>query len=457
MHRRNFLKIFGLTLLVSVNSACGEESQGYIATSNKKRIVVIGAGLSGLAAAQELYRRGHEVIVVEARERIGGRIWTSTQWADMPLDFGATWIHGPQGNPLTDLAEQINAKRLTTSYDRTVTYNTSGNPLSEAEEVRMEDLRTQVFRALQKAQDEDDDASIWQVIEPFINQFDESSESYRFINFILSGAIEQEYSGSVENLSALWYDSAQEFDGDDVLFAQGFKVIPELLAQGLQIELGQVVEEIQWHRSPVRVITQKTEFIADHVVVTLPLGVLQAKSVRFSPELPRSKQDAIAKLGMGVLNKCYLRFPDVFWSADVDWLEYVSARHGEWTEWVSFKQAANLPVLLGFNAADRGRAIEAWSDEQVVASAMQTLRTIHGVSIPEPVDYQITRWASDPFSLGSYSYNPVGAVPKMRQELATSLEKSVFFAGEASNEDYFGTAHGAYLSGLRAAQEILEI
>ncbi|MEC4854125.1 MAG: NAD(P)/FAD-dependent oxidoreductase, partial [Jaaginema sp. PMC 1079.18] len=214
---------------------------------------------------------------------------------------------------------------------------------------------------------------------------------------------------------------------------------------------------IQWQRSPVRVITQKTEFSADHVVVTLPLGVLQANTVRFSPELPRSKQDAIAKLGMGVLNKCYLRFADVFWDADVDWLEYIPAKHGEWTEWVSFKQAANLPVLLGFNAADWGRAIETWSNEQIVKSAMQTLRTIYGVSIPEPIDYQITRWATDPFSLGSYSYNRVGAVPKMRQELAAPLEKSVFFAGEASNRDYFGTAHGAYLSGLRAAQEILNL
>jgi len=118
---------------------------------------------------------------------------------------------------------------------------------------------------------------------------------------------------------------------------------------------------------------------------------------------------------------------------------------------------ANMPILLGFNAADRGRAIEAWSDEQIVASAMQTLRTIYGVSIPEPIDYQITRWATDPFSLGSYSYNPVGAVPRMRRELAAPLGKSVFFAGEASNEDYFGTAHGAYLSGLRAAKEILKI
>jgi monoamine oxidase len=346
---------------------------------------------------------------------------------------------------------------LSIKFNHVNLLNTSGKPLSEAEEVRMEDLRTQVFGALKKAQGRDDDASIRQVIKPLINQFDESSEAYRFINFILSGAIEQEYSGSADKLSAHWYDSAKGFAGDDVLFAQGFRVIPELLAQGLKIELGQVVKEIQWERSPVRVITQKTEFIADHVVVTLPLGVLQAKSVRFSPKLPRSKQNAIAKLGIGVLNKCYLRFPDVFWSADADWLEYVSAKHGEWTEWVSFKQAANMPILLGFNAADRGRAIEAWSDEQIVASAMQTLRTIYGVSIPEPIDYQITRWASDPFSLGSYSYNPVGAVPKMRQELAAPLGKSVFFAGEASNKDYFGTTHGAYLSGLRVAQEILKL
>jgi monoamine oxidase len=188
--------------------------------------------------------------------------------------------------------------------------------------------------------------------------------------------------------------------------------------------------------------------------VTLPLGVLQAKHVRFSPELPHSKQKVIAKLGMGVLNKCYLRFSHAFWPTDVDWLEYIPAKQGEWTEWINFQPIANIPILLGFNAADQGRAIEAWSDEKIVASAMQTLRKIYGVSIPNPIDYQITRWASDPFSLGSYSYNAFGSVPQMRQDLAAPLERSVFFAGEASNKDYFGTAHGAYLSGLRAAQEI---
>jgi monoamine oxidase len=321
----------------------------------------------------------------------------------------------------------------------------------------MENLRKKVFKILKQTQNEEIDVSIRQAIQPLIRQLDKSSEAYRFINFILSAEIEQEYSGSTQSLSVQWYDSDKTFSGDDALFVQGFRVIPEFLAQGLNIELGQVVKEIRWDQSPIEVITQKAEFIADHVVVTLPLGVLQSKSVRFIPELPRNKQNAIAKLGMGVLNKCYLRFPEVFWSVNVDWLEYVSEKPGEWTEWVSFNHVANMPILLGFNAADRGREIEAWSDTQIVASAMEVLRKIYGVGIPEPTDYQITRWATDPFSLGSYSYNPVGSLPRMRHELAAPLKGSVFFAGEASEESYFGTAHGAYLSGMRVAKEILKV
>lgn len=90
MYRRNFLTLFGLTLMGIVNHACGDNSQEYVAASNRKRIVVIGAGLAGLAAARELHRQGHEVVVIEARGRIGGRIWTSLKWTDMPLDLGAT-------------------------------------------------------------------------------------------------------------------------------------------------------------------------------------------------------------------------------------------------------------------------------------------------------------------------------------------------------------------------------
>lgn len=455
MNRRDFLALFGVLLAGCMSVSIEGAERENAPAASRKRIVVIGAGLAGLAAARELKWQGHEVIVVEARERIGGRVWTSSKWPDMPLDLGASWIHGVKGNPLTDLADAIKAKRLVTRYDRVIMYNTSGQEFTTAEDRRMDALQEQVFSALEAAQDQDADTSIRQVIEPLLRQFSDSSEAHRLINFILNSEIEQEYSGSIDQISAHWYDSGKEFSGDDALFAQGFRVISEFLAKGLRIERGQVVKEIQWQQSPVRVVTQKSEFVADHVVVTLPLGVLQAQRVRFSPDLPQAKQAAVAGLKMGVLNKCYLRFRESFWPADVDWLEYVSAKRGEWSEWVSFKRAANMPILLGFNAADQGREIETWSDQQIVASAMQTLRIMFGSDIPEPVDYQITRWASDPFSLGSYSFNALGSTPAMRKELAAPLNGKVFFAGEATQADYFGTAHGAYLSGLRAAKEVL--
>lgn len=457
MKRRKFLNRVGAFGLGYWASACGAAGQSPRVAANPQRIVVIGAGLAGLAAAQALQRLGHDVLVVEGRDRIGGRVWTSRHWPDAPLDLGATWIHGTEGNPITELADAMQARRLVTDYERVITYNTDGSPFSAADDRELAQLRKSLFEAITLAQADEGDSSILRATESVRRGLDPSSQEHRLIDFILNSELEQDYAGSVAQLSAHWYDSGQFFDGDEALFEQGFDVITESLAAGLAIELGQVVREVQWDQSPVRVMTNQSEFLADQVVVTLPLGVLQAQRVRFTPALPREKQEAIARLGMGVLNKSYLRFDQAFWPADVDWLGHVSAHHGEWTEWVSFQRVANLPILLGFNAADQGRQIEAASDGATVASAMETLKTIFGPQIPEPVDVQITRWATDPFALGAYSYPAVGSTPRDRQVLAAPLDQRVFFAGEATHPDYFGTTHGAYLSGLRAAEEILAL
>ncbi|MFF7408959.1 MFS transporter [Streptomyces lydicus] len=194
---------------------------------------------------------------------------------------------------------------------------------------------------------------------------------------------------------------------------------------------------------------------ADHVVVTLPLGVLQSGAVTFGPGLPAAKRTAIDKLGMGVLNKCYLRFPKVFWP-DTDWMTYVPGvdKYGQWEQWINITRPTGHPVLLGFNAADFGRTIEGWSDTRIIDSAMGTLRTLFGRDIPAPVGHQITRWASDPYARGSYSYNKIGSTPVMRDHLAAGVDERVHFAGEATHRDSYQTVHGAYLSGIRAAKEV---
>ncbi|MEN9224583.1 MAG: NAD(P)/FAD-dependent oxidoreductase [Thermostichus sp. HHBFW_bins_43] len=455
MKRRHLIQ---LSQMVLASTALGIGShlgslKGH--ASSKPTVLVIGAGLAGLAAAKTLFQQGYSVQILEARERIGGRTWTSQAWADAPVDMGASWIHGEEGNPLTDLANSIEAELVNTSYENAVVYGPSGEELEAAEETKLEQWTARVEAALRAGQNQERDQPIQTTVETALNWPSLSPEERQWLNFILSTTIEHQYAGSTAELSTHWYDDADAYSGEDALLVEGYRVLVEHLATGLPIELGQVVEAIDWSGSEVVVSTTRASYRADKLVVTLPLGVLKAGQVKFTPNLPPAKQQAIQALGMGVLNKCYLRFPEVFWPETVDWIEQIPANPGEWTGWVSLVPSLGLPILLGFNAADQGRAIEAWTDPDIVAGAMATLTRLFGEDVLDPVGYQITRWHRDPFARGSYSFNAFGSTPQMREDLAESLEGRVFFAGEATERRHFATAHGAYLSGIRAAQEIL--
>ncbi|WP_020397170.1 flavin monoamine oxidase family protein [Thiolinea disciformis] len=444
--RRHFLTMLAASPLVM--SPLGETQAA------PSRVIVIGAGIAGLAAARALAEKGIAVTILEGRERIGGRIYTSHTWPDIPLDLGASWIHGQHKNPITDLAKAAQAQRVVTSYDSAALYidpRLSKLGVKSANEAAIAKLVTQ---ALNQANQLEQDISVKAAVDRVLTK--PVSPSYQAqLDFYLNSKFEQEYSGSIATLSAQTMEDGKSFTGTDALFLQGYEQITNYLAQGLNIQLGQTVTKVAYGAKGVSVTTQHQTHTADYAIITVPLGVLKRNTIQFSPVLSRDKQIAIQRLGMGLLNKTYLRFPKVFWPKNIDWHEYLSPDKGRWVEWVSFAKIG-APVLLGFHAADTARTVENWTDQALVADAMKVLKTMFGNNIPQPVGAQITRWAKDPFAYGSYSFNAVGSTLQDRKNLAKPSGR-LFWAGEATSSSYQGTVHGAYLSGVEAAKALLKL
>ncbi|MBQ0961187.1 FAD-dependent oxidoreductase [Ideonella sp. 4Y11] len=424
-------------------------------------VLVIGAGMAGLIAARRLHDAGVAVTVLEARERIGGRIHTSRLWPDLTVDLGASWIHGTQSNPLTALAAEVGARLVTTDYDSFASFDARLGRLPTgrgSEYLAMQQRVREAIRAGYRAPREQGLAAS---VRRRIGSGALSGAERRLLNHFLVSLADDEYAGDSAELSSWYWDSADSYPGLDAVLPEGYDALVHHLAQGLDIRLGQVVTQIRHDRNGVQVDTLSGRFNGSRVLVTLPLGVLQAGSVRFSPALPAAKREAIARLGMdsGVLSKVVLRFPQVFWD-DVDWLEHVApaARQGQFHQWLNLARVSGgTPALLGFLGGRYACEAEAgWRDDEIVADAMAALRAMYGAAVPEPTAWQIPRWSRDPFARGAYSFNRLGATPAMRDALAAPVQGRLFFAGEATHRKHFATVHGACLSGWTAAEALLQ-
>lgn len=464
INRRSFL--FFTSLIASCAFSPTNLANNVNQAKGKGKIIIIGAGIAGLTAGKTLQNQGFEVILLEGRNRIGGRLWTSKKWDDAFVDMGASWIHGREGNPLTKLANSINAQVFPTQSEKAIVYDVNGKVITEQKEAHLDKLTQQLEQIIVKIQNNyNQDISLQKALAKELNWQNLSDINKLDFEYLLNSNIEQEYAADISQLSAFYFDETKEFEGDDLLFVKGYNVISDYLAQGLNIKLNHTVEAIgyaapsvsEYNNQGINITTNQGNFQGDRVIVTLPLGVLQKNIVKFSPPLPEKKLEAINRLGMGVLNKLYLLCPKRFWQNNYDWIGKISEKKGQWSEWVNLESALKKPILLGFNAGKFGREIESWSDEEIIADAMKNLRQIYGDSIPQPIDYQLTRWSQDPFTFGSYSYYATNSTPNHRRELAKPINQKLFFAGEATSVDYPATVHGAYLSGLRVSQEIIPL
>ena len=319
-----------------------------------------------------------------------------------------------------------------------------------------ESLFEEIYEEVALMQEEtENDTSLQDAFDAVLSEYDLSDEQMRRLNYYAYLGTSLEYGADMNDLSLWEWDQDEEFGGEEVIFPGGYNQITNGLAKGLDIRLETVVKTIRYGDDGVVVETTAGDFVADQAVVTFPLGVLKQASVKFEPPLPESKQLAIQKLAMGVLNKVYLRFPEVFWDENVETISYLGDVLGEWSDWLSFVPFTGEPVLMAFHGGDKGFALENLSDDVIVAGAMKTLQVMFGESVPEPIGVLITRWGKDPFALGAYSHIPPFASGEDYDALFEPVDDKLYFAGEATSREYPSTVHGAYLSGLAAAREML--
>ncbi len=419
-------------------------------------VLVIGAGMSGIAAADFLDDKGLSVLILEARDRIGGRVWTM-YWdeAEKQIDLGASWIHGTTNNPITKIAEDHGIELLETDMDSRVILGANGEWIDDYTENEIDSLYKQFQEYMWNfAETVNKDTSVKVAEENFINLRNLSEEQKNQLRFIINADLEHDEAADVFDLS-LTTDIGKPFGGLEVIFPDGYLQILDTLDDGLDIRLEHVVSKVEYDDQGVTVTTNQGTFDAKYVISTLPIGVLKAESVEFSPPLPAAKQQAIDRIGMGLVNKLYLIFEDDFWD-DVTLLNYVSSDGGSMWEFLNLNVLGE-PILLGFTVGEHARQLEKLSDEEIVADAMSILRNMYGDETLEPLDYVRTKWASDPYAIGAYSYSHVGVTKSDYTALAEPVMDRVFFAGEATIMDHTATVHGAYLSGIREAQQIYEI
>lgn len=434
--------------------------------SNDYDVLVIGAGVSGLAAASALAHAGKQVVVLEARDRVGGRVHTE-RVGGHTTDVGASWIHGIDDSSLHDATRALGMREAEFTVGsfqaggRAMAYFGPGDERMTAEAANgfiadVAALDPELAATISRVPE---GASYADAVQAAVASFAapagwDADRAERVLEYHRHRA-EEQYGAWWEDLDAHGLDDDQ-IEGDEVVFPDGYDALPHALAAGLDVRLSTPVTRIAWGEAGVTVTTAVSELTADHAIVTVPVGVLQSGQIEFAPALPEPVAGALSGFAMNEFEKVFLRFETPFWDEGV----YAIKRQGSaaqwWHSWYDLTQAVGTPTLLTFAAGPAARATRDWGDDEIVADVMSSLRELYGPAVPDPASAKITRWRDDPWALGSYAYAKPGTPPEAHTALATPVGRVLQLAGEATWQDDPATVTAALESGRRAAQRVLD-
>uniref|UniRef100_A0A8C9APD2 [histone-H3]-N(6),N(6)-dimethyl-L-lysine(4) FAD-dependent demethylase n=1 Tax=Prolemur simus TaxID=1328070 RepID=A0A8C9APD2_PROSS len=440
---------------------------------HNKSVIVIGAGPAGLAAARQLHNFGIKVTVLEAKDRIGGRVWDDKSFKGVTVGRGAQIVNGCVNNPIALMCEQLGIS-MHKFGERCDLIQEGGRITDPTIDKRMDfhfnallDVVSEWRKDKTQLQDVPLGEKIEEIYKAFIKesgiQFSELEG--QVLQFHLSN-LEYAFGSNLHQVSARSWDHNEffaQFAGDHTLLTPGYSVIIEKLAEGLDIRLKcPQVQSIDYSGDEVQVTTTDgTRFSAQKVLVTIPLALLQKGAVQFNPLLSEKKMKAINSLGAGIIEKIALQFPYRFWDSKVQGADFFghvppsASKRGLFAVFYDMDPQKKHSVLMSVIAGEAVGSVRTLDDKQVLQQCMATLRELFKEQeVPDPTKYFVTRWSTDPWIQMAYSFVKTGGSGEAYDIIAEEIQGTIFFAGEATNRHFPQTVTGAYLSGVREASKI---
>lgn len=422
----------------------------------RRRVLVLGAGAAGLTAARLLHHLGFDVTVLEARDRIGGRVWPR-RWQQATVECGAAWIQGDRSNPLLALADRLGLPTRREHTGAIALRDAADHPLSSDRLRATSRLHRRIDRMLLdrgRSIAPDHDIPISEALPPILHDLDLDPDD-PLLRWWLAWWIECEEAADAHRISLRAYAAETDTFGQGVHYLPGgFGPLLDALAADLDIRLHQPAHAIAARPDGVTAETPTDTLHADYAIITAPLGVLRHGAINFDPPLPDAKRAAIEQLEMGTANKIIARFPRPFWPDQPRFFASAAA----WADdgilvWQPAPQA-DQPILIGWLHGHAAQQLEQMSHDQLEATALRSIARTFGTTPPHPDALFATAWQADPHAHGAYSFTPAGVDIHQRNALAAPAHDRLLFAGEATVIGEVATVHGALLSGLREANRL---